>query len=245
MNQITVTVLTKNSSKRIKMCLEALVKFDEIIVLDNGSIDDTIEIVKTFKNIKLYKSEFIGFGPLKNLAISKAKYDWILSIDSDEIFSPDLVDEILSLKLDKYKIYSIKRDNYYNNKLIKCCNWGNDYVLRLFNKNITQFNDNQVHESLLLKTLEIVKLKNTFKHYSFDNASELLQKMDYYSTLWAKDNRHKKTLPIIAVLKSLVAFIKFYILKGGIFFGYHGFLISFSNASGVFYKYIKLYENNK
>ena len=220
-------------------------RFDEIVVLDNESTDNTVEIANTFSNVKIFKSKFIGFGPLKNLATNQASNEWILSVDSDEIFNPELVDEIFNLKLDDHQIYAIKRHNYYNHKLIQCCGWGNDYVLRLFNKNMTQFNNNQVHECLEINQLIVQKLHNTFKHYNFSNVSELLQKMDYYSTLWAKDNKHKKITPTMAFFKSLVAFIKFYILKRGIFFGYRGFLIAFSNANGVFYKYIKLYESNK
>ena len=220
-------------------------RFDEIVVLDNESTDNTVEIANTFSNVKIFKSEFIGFGPLKNLATNQASNDWILSVDSDEIFNPELVDEIFNLKLDDHQIYAIERHNYYNNHLIQCCGWGNDYVLRLFNKNMTQFNNNQVHECLEINQLIVQKLHNTFKHYNFSNVSELLQKMDYYSTLWTKDNSHKKITPTMAFFKSLLAFIKFYILKRGIFFGYRGFLISFLSASSVFYKYIKLYESNK
>lgn len=242
MHKISVIILTKNSKKYIKECLNALVTFDEIIIVDNGSTDNTLEIVKEFKNIVIFKHDFIGFGPLKNLAISYAKNDWVLSIDSDEIFTQKLIDEIFTLDLNKECIYSIKRDSYYNGKVIKCCGWNNDFVLRLFNQKITQFNVNQVHESLKIKGLNIIKLKNTFKHYSFDNASELLSKMNHYSTLWAIDNQHKKISMSMIVIKTIVAFIKFFILKGGIFAGYRGFLISTSNAMGVFYKYIKLYE---
>ncbi len=243
--KISVIILTKNSKKYIKKCLQSLTQFHEIIILDNESTDDTIHIAKTFSNVKIFKSKFIGFGPLKNLATEQTTNDWILSIDSDEIFNPELVDEIFNLKLDNQKIYAIKRQNYYNNKIIKCCGWNNDYVLRLFNKKMTQFNNNQVHENLEMNQLSVKKLNNTFKHYSFSNVSELLQKMDRYSTLWAKNTPYKGITPIRAFLRGLVTFIKFYILRGGIFSGYLGFLISFLSASGVFYKYIKLYEINK
>jgi len=244
MHKISVIILTKNSTKYLKECLNSLTDFAEIIVLDNGSTDNTLEIAKQFANVKIFKNEFIGFGPLKNIAISKTTNDWILAIDSDEIFTQSLTNEILSLKLESKTIYSIKRDNYYNGKLVKCCGWNNDFVLRLFNKNSTQFNNNQVHESLIKDSLKIEKLNNVFKHYSFDNATQLLAKMDQYSSLWVLDNQHKKTSIPLIILKTFFAFIKFYLLKGGIFAGYRGFLIATSNAMGVFYKYIKLYELN-
>lgn len=246
-NKISVTILTKNSQKYLEKCLKALVKFDEIIILDNGSSDKTLEIADTFKNVKIHKNEFIGFGPLKNLATSYAKNDWILSIDSDEIFSEILVSEILNLYLENTKIYSILRDNYYNQKLIKCCGWANDFVNRLFNKQVTKFNGKQVHESIILtKDIKIKKLKNSFKHYSFDNTSQLIDKMQQYSTLYAQELKNKKSSsPIKALFRSFFTFIKNYCIQKGFLYGYEGFLISISNANGTFYKYIKLYEENK
>ncbi|MDX1809433.1 MAG: glycosyltransferase family 2 protein [Sulfurospirillaceae bacterium] len=246
-NKITVTILAKNSQKYIQECLSALVRFDEIILLDNGSEDATIEIAKEFKNVKVYESKFIGFGPLKNLALSYATNDWILSVDSDEILNDALVDEILNLHLSNNKIYSILRDNYYNKKLIKCCGWEDDFVLRLFNKNITKFNDKQVHESIMINPqVEIVKLKNSFKHYSFDSAQELIEKMQKYSTLYAKEHKNQKSSsPAKAFFRAFFMFFKNYIFQKGFLYGYAGLLISTSNANGVFYKYIKLYEENK
>ena len=85
-NKISVTILTKNSSKYIKECLHSLQQFDEIIIMDNGSTDNTMDIASSFPNVKIYENEFIGFGPLKNLAVSKTNNDWILSVDSDEVF---------------------------------------------------------------------------------------------------------------------------------------------------------------
>jgi len=245
-NKISVTILTKNSSKYIKECLESLEKFDEVIILDNGSSDDTMQIASSFSNVTICENDFIGFGPLKNLALSKTTNDWVLSVDSDEIFSEELVDEILNKDLDETKVYSILRDNYYNGKLLKCCGWDNDRVNRLFNKKTTKFNEKQVHESLILKNVDVVRLVNSFKHYSFDNASQLLSKMDHYSTLYAQEHKGiKKSSPAKALGRAIFSFVKNYFFQKGFLYGYEGLLIAISNANGVFYKYIKLYEENK
>ncbi|WP_263833660.1 glycosyltransferase family 2 protein [Sulfurospirillum oryzae] len=246
MVKISVTILTKNSEEHIKKCLEALQSFDEIIILDNGSTDDTLKIAQQYPNVKIVKHEFIGFGPLKNLAIQYAQNDWIFSIDSDEIATPALINEIQSIKFDKNIIYAIKRSNFYGTKKMQCCGWDNDFVKRIFHKQSTKFSDDLVHESLLNNGLKIKKLNNELEHYSFKSADELIDKMQKYSTLWAQDKKGKKRAsPLQAVVRAFFTFIKFYFLKKGFLNGYEGLVISISNANGTFYKYIKLYENNK
>lgn len=246
MVKISVNILTKNSETHIQKCLDALQIFDEIVILDNGSTDDTLVIAQQYPNTKVFKNEFIGFGPLKNLAIGYSQNDWIFSIDSDEVATPDLINEIQSLKFDINTIYSIKRSNFYGNKKMQCCGWDNDFVKRIFNKQSTKFSDDLVHESLIENNLKIKKLKNEIEHYSFKNADELIAKMQKYSSLWAQDKKEKKkSSPFQAVIRAFFTFIKFYFLKKGFLNGYEGLVISVSNANGTFYKYIKLYENNK
>ena len=180
-NKISVCILVKNAQNTIKECLESLKSFDEIILLDNQSSDDTLKIANEFKakfnNLKIYSSEFIGFGPLKNLAISYASNDWIFSIDSDEVLESQTLDEIANLDLNPQNIYALPRKNLYKGEWIKACGWYPDFVLRLFNKTQTKFNSNFVHESLEAKNLNIIKLKNGLRHYAYDDISTLIEKM--------------------------------------------------------------------
>ena len=145
---ISVTILTKNSERYLFECLENLKEFDEVIIVDNGSTDSSLEIASHFANAKIFKSDFIGFGPLKNLAASHAQHDWILNIDSDEILSGELSEEITNLKLERNCIYSFPRKNFYNKKLIKCCGWHPDRVIRIYNRRTTGYSEQLVHESL-------------------------------------------------------------------------------------------------
>lgn len=245
-NNISVIILTKNSSLHISDCLNALEDFNEIIIIDNGSSDDTLDIAKTFNNVVVYTNEFIGFGALKNLAISHTNNDWLLAIDSDEILSAELNTEIHQQTLDNNCIYNIKRHNYYNGKHLNCCGWDNDWVLRLFNKNSTKFNDNQVHESLITGSLKQQKLTNHINHYPYQDTNHLLAKLQHYSSLWAQDKhkQNRNSSIIIATTKAIFAFIKFYIIKKGFLNGNIGLLISSYNAHHVFYKYAKLAELN-
>jgi len=239
-------MITKNASRHLEESLSALARFDEVILLDNGSTDHTLALAQTFDNVKVFESPFIGFGPLKNLAASYARNDWILSVDSDEVFSEALVDEILTLTLDPSHVYAIVRDNYYRTKHIACCGWENDKVDRLFYSPEVRFNDNQVHESLVFpEGVTRIMLQHRFKHYTYGSSEELIAKMQHYSSLWASDFRGKRSAsPSKAILRSLFAFVKFYFFKKGFLNGYEGLLISVSNANNVFYKYMKLYEAN-
>lgn len=244
---ISVVILAKNAAAHLHECLAALQPFAEIVLLDNESTDDTVAIARRFPNVVVIQHPFIGFGPLKNLAASHARHDWVLSVDSDEVLSAELVEEIQHLSLSVDQVYAILRNNYYQDRLVDCCGWQNDYVLRLYNRaSGVCFNDRQVHESLQIGTRKIRRLQGSMKHYAFNSIEGLLEKMQRYSTLYALDHVGKKsTSPLKALLSAGFAFFRNYILLGGIGRGYEGFLISACNANGVLYKYLKLYEANK
>jgi|GEM_PF-195558 len=244
---ISVVILTKNSSAYLERCLRVLHKFSEVIIVDNGSTDDTMEIAQQFPNVKIYEREFCGFGPLKNIGADLATNDWVLFVDSDEVLHPDLADFILDIQLDNNKVYQFYRKNYYNNMLIDGCSWDNDYVTRLFNRKVTRFNDNQVHESIITKSLTVEQIKPDFNkfiyHFPYNNTSQLMAKLEHYANLYAANNYGKKSVRLWMIpLKAIAAFIKNYFIKKGFKYGYEGFLISSYNTMGVLVKYLKLYE---
>ncbi|WP_018476819.1 glycosyltransferase family 2 protein [Pontibacter roseus] len=244
---ISVTILTKNSQKHLFACLQALQRFPEVIVLDNGSTDDTMAIAGSFPNTRIVESPFIGFGPLKNLAAQHATHPWVLSIDSDEVLSPELAEEILRLDLqDTRRVYSFLRHNYYGRRHIKACGWDNDYVLRLYHKETTRFADLPVHEYIQTEGLQVCRLQGTLAHFSFDSISQLLDKLNHYTSLFAKENRFRKSSsPAKSYFKWAFSFFRNYVLQRGFLYGYEGLAIAFSNANGTFYKYMKLHEENQ
>lgn len=242
---ISVTVLTKNSKKYLPEVLSALQRFPEVLIYDTGSEDETLEIARKFPNVTIHHGKLDGFGHTHNVASSLAKHDWILSIDSDEVVTPELEREILDLKLDEGSVYSFPRHNEYNGKFIKWCGWYPDVQTRIYNRKVTKFTDARVHESIITKGLKNVELSGPLRHYSYGNLSDFLNKMQFYSTLFAQQNVGKKSSsPCKAVLHAKWAFFKSYILKRGIFGGYEGYVISKYNADTAFYKYLKLYEAN-
>lgn len=243
---ISVVILTKNSAKYIERCLGVLQDFPEVVLVDNGSTDQTMEIAAKFVNVKIYQREFCGFGPLKNIGASLASHDWVFFVDSDEIVSPELAQKILRQQLNEQEVYRFYRKNFYAGHLIDGCNWDNDYVVRLYNRKITRFNDNQVHESIQTNNLKITNLndKNSFiYHFPYSNTRQLMAKLEHYADLYAKNKLgHKKVKLWTIPFRFFMAFIKSYLLKKGFKYGYEGFLISSYNAMGVLVKYLKLYE---
>ncbi|HEG2915750.1 TPA: glycosyltransferase [Campylobacter jejuni] len=250
LKQISAIIIVKNAKQTLLECLNSLKDFDEIILLNNESSDNTLNIANEFKkdfaNLHIYHSAFIGFGALKNLALSYAKNDWILSIDADEVLENECIKELKNLELQEDNIIALSRKNLYKGEWIKACGWWPDYVLRIFNKNFTRFNDNLVHESLVLPSnVKKIHLKNGLRHYAFRDISHLIDKMQYYSSLWAKQNIHKKSGVLKANLRAFWTFFRNYFLKNGFLYGYKGFIISVCNALGTFFKYMKLYELQK
>jgi glycosyltransferase involved in cell wall biosynthesis len=243
MHPISVTILTKNSKKYLPEVLQSLQMFPEILIYDTGSTDETLEIAVKFPNVTIHKGKLDGFGPTHNIASSLAKNDWILSIDSDEIVTSKMAEEIAALTLNPQAVYSFPRDNYYNGKHIRWCGWYPDRQMRLYNRKQTRFTDAQVHEAIITDGMEKISLKEPFIHYSYDTVSDFLSKMQSYSDLFAKQNVGKKPSSVSkAVLHGVFAFFKSYVLKRGFLGGREGFEISVYNANTAFYKYLKLLE---
>jgi len=243
---ITIAILTKNSERTLKKTLESTKRFSEVILLDTGSKDATLEIAKNYKNVKIFFSDFDGFGNLRNKAASYASNDWILALDSDEVISEELFLELEKLKLETTICYEIPFINYYNNKQIKCCGWYPESHVRLYNKKNTSFDDSYVHESVIFKKNKIKKLKSYIYHTSYLCTDDFLHKMQLYTSLFARQNKGKKKSSFAkAISHSIMAFIKSYILKKGFLGGKEGLVISIYQANTSFYKYLKLYEVNQ
>lgn len=241
---ISVTILTKNSARSLQKTLESIRSFPEVLIWDTGSTDQTLDIAKGYPNTKIYTSSFLGFGHLHNEAAFAASHDWILSLDSDEVLTLELIQEIEQLSLDPSSVYSMQRHNFFNGKRIKWCGgWHPDRVVRLFNRTTTRFSNDQVHEKVLKENLQEVPLHSPILHTPYLEISDFLDKMQHYTTLFAEQGKEKKQVSVFkAMFHSFYAFIKSYIFKRGFMGGKEGFIISMYNGHSTFYKYLKLAE---
>lgn len=216
---------------------------DEIIVLDSGSHDDTVAICRQFTD-KVYQTDWPGFGIQKQRALDKAGGDWVLSIDADEVVTPELRLEIeQALQQSECQGYEIPRLSSYCGRQMRHGGWWPDYVLRLFRRDCGQFTDSVVHERIVVQG-QIGRLTTPFLHDAFVNLDEVLHKVNAYSSLGADMlyQRGVRSSLSKAILKALWTFLRTYCLKAAILDGRQGLMLSISNAEGAYYKYLKLME---
>lgn len=240
---LSAVIITKNEAGHIARCLESISWVDEIIVLDSGSEDDTVAISHQYTD-KVYQTDWPGFGIQKQRAVNKAGGDWILSIDADEVVSPELRLEIENaLRQEHYKGYEIPRLSSYCGRQMRHGGWWPDHVLRLFRRECGRFTDSVVHERIIVQG-QIGQLTTPLLHDAFVNLDEVLYKVNSYSTLGAAllYQRGVRSSLSKAILKGFWTFIRTYVLKAAILDGRQGLMLSISNAEGAYYKYLKLLE---
>lgn len=232
---VSAVLITKNEAKRIRKTLRSLTWVDEIIIVDSGSTDETLEICKAF-NASIYQHDWLGFGPQKQLALDYATSDWVFSIDADEVVSADLKIAIQeAVKKPDHDAYKIRRRLIFQNKKIKhAC--GEERILRLAKRDAAYFDKKLVHEAMHAKS-SIGLLDGTLWHDSFANIDAMIDKMNRYTTLAA--TRKKKASLGKAIFRSAWMFCKVYLFKAGFLDGASGFILAYYFAENTYYKYIK------
>jgi (heptosyl)LPS beta-1,4-glucosyltransferase len=240
-NKISVTIICKNEESRIRRCLNSVCWADEIVVVDSGSTDETLKIVAEYTDRIFINTEWPGFGLQKRLAVKKASNDWVLAIDSDEVVSEELRDEIINCMVtaDENTVYRVNRLTNFCDKFIYHSGWHPDRIVRLFNKKHYQYNDAFVHETVACKGANKVDLRGKLFHYTFDSLELYIDKRNKYAKAWAesqfKKGRKSNVLEMLG--RTLFAFIRHYIIRLGFLDGYHGFLISVIQMQYTFNKY--------
>ncbi len=239
MTQLSVTLITKNADATLESCLASVSWADEIVILDSGSTDQTLEIARRYTD-KIIETDWPGYGKQKNRAIEHAQFDWILSIDADEMVTPELATEIQHvLVAPKACAYQLKRQLIFNKKNIKYA-VGSDRPIRLFDKRHARFNETPVHECVETQGT-VHALQECMLHESFVSIDSLVNKMNCYSSLSATQRltSGKPVSSYLALPNAMWAFFRLYFLKGGFLDGKEGLVLAFSFAEGAFYRYMK------
>jgi glycosyltransferase involved in cell wall biosynthesis len=242
MIRLSAVVITKNEEDNIRRCLESIRFADEIIIIDSGSIDKTIEIAESF-NARVYSPEWQGFGNAKRAGVDKSDGDWILSIDADEEVTETLAAEIQAVigKSNGASGYYVKRKTKFLGRWILHCGWYPDYVLRLFQKSSGTFDNAIVHEKVVTNG-PVAYLKGELLHYSYPNLEHYLIKFNRYTTMGAEEAflKGRRAGLMDIVIKPAASFVKHYLLKQGYRDGVEGFVLSSLSSMSVMVKYAKL-----
>ena len=242
--KISAVIITKNEERNIERCLKSLQNIvDEIVVVDSFSTDATKDICEQY-HVKFFQKEWLGYAEQKNQANSLSANEIILSIDADEVLSPELQQSLLQFKLtDKQNVVcQINRLTNYCGKWIHHCGWYPDKKIRIFNRNAAKWTGN-IHETLSYSNDNaVISLNGDLLHYSYYSIEEHILQANKYSTLAAEAcfEKNKKYSMFVLLLKSAWRFVRDYFFKGGFLDGFYGFVICSINAMTTLLKYVKL-----
>ncbi len=243
---LSVAIITKNEESNIIRCLESVRWADEIVVADSGSTDSTVDVCRRF-DCRIVETDWLGFGPTKQLAADSTSHEWVLSLDADEEVSDRLrgaIREVLAKP--RCRAYRIKRTSFYLGKMIRHCGWDRDYPVRLFHRDYARWNDKSVHESLVVAGL-VGTLDAPLLHYTYPTVASHIERMNEYSELGAVHllGQGRSSSIASAVVRGIAKFLKMYVLQAGFLDGRAGFVLSYNSAFGVYLKYLKLWKKTR
>ena len=248
---ISAVVLTHNSEYILERVLESLTWCTELVILDSGSTDTTLEIADRYDAKIFQKILDKGFGEQKAFAVAKATYDWVFVVDSDEVVSPELRDEIIAMMREgeltdqsRFSGFRVHRPLYFLKKRLGFAGTQHDWPLRLFDRRRAGFNAAKVHEEVFISSGECSTISGPLDHYSYQNLEDYFSKFNRYTSLAADElmARGKK----ISRFKMWVAFphtfIKLFYIKLGVLDGFYGFLWCLLSSMSPVVKYQKYFQ---
>jgi len=245
-DKISACLTVGNEENNIRRCLESLKWVDEIVVVDSFSKDRTVDICKEYTD-RVYQHEWRGYVGQKELIKKMARHPWILFIDADEEMSPQLRDEIMAEFESgcnrQYVGYEFPRKVFFLGQWITHGEWWPDIKMRLYRKDKGVCTGREPHDHVIVDG-PIKRLKGCLHHYTYDDISDQILTMNRFSTIAAAGlcEERRKFSGIDLLFRPAFRFFKGYFLKRGFMDGYSGFIIAMLSATGVFFKYTKLWE---
>ena len=239
---LSVAIIACNEAHRIARCLQSVAFADQVVVLDSGSTDDTVAIARGLGADVEVTPDWPGFGPQKNRALARCRYRWVLSIDADEQVSDALAAEILRVLREApaeatVAGYWLRRSSRYCGQVIRHGLWGNDRVLRLFERQRGRFTNARVHESLVCDG-ETRVLEGILVHDSVDSPEDARSKARRYAFLGAEALRARgRGGSLQGGVHAGWSFVRGYLLRAGFLDGRFGLTLARLNAAGTFWKY--------
>jgi len=241
---LSVVVITRNEAANIRAALESARWADELVVVDSGSTDDTVRIARELAD-RVIVHGWEGYGAQKNHASRLAAHDWILSLDADERVSPPLAREIRTLLHSEpaARGYRFPRVTRYLGRWVRSTDWYPDLQLRLYDRRAAHWNDRLVHESVVVDGT-VGWLQGELEHHAYRDVSHHLRTIDRYTTLAARQmhGEGRRADWIDLALRPPAAFLRNYVVRGGMRDGVRGLIVSMLNSGYVLLKFVKLWE---
>lgn len=247
MSRLSVAVITLNEEKDLERALVSAGFADEIVVVDSGSTDRTVQIASQL-GARVIHNDWPGFGAQKNLAMESCTGDWIFVLDADECFTPQLAEEVQKVvrgTISGYDAYNVPRRSQFIDRFMRWGGWYPDRQIRLVRKGAGRYSLRRVHECLECEG-PVGNLKGDLLHYSYTSVSDYMERMNRYSSLSAQiarenlEGRRGGYGSFFLAGKLAAKFLEVYILKRGFLDGRHGFVVSCLAAFGVFLRYCKV-----
>lgn len=245
--KLSVVIIARNEEVNLPRCLDSVKWADEIIVVDSGSVDRTVEIAQEY-GARIVTVTWNGFGATKQAGVDAAKGEWVFSIDADEVVPAALADDIRSVIQQDHDVsgYYVPRLTQFLGRWIRHGGWYPDYVLRLFRPDRGGFDDAMVHETVHV-TGSVGKLTHALQHYSYPDLENYFEKLNRYTTLAAEDlhRRGRKAGWFKITANPVAKFLKQYFLRAGWLDGLEGLVLALLSAGYVMTKYTKLRDLNR
>lgn len=242
--RLSVVIIIKNEAELLPACLASVNWADEIIILDSGSSDDSVEIARAAGAKVFHADDWPGYGKQRQRAQSYARSEMILMLDADERVTPELHKAIVQVlnAPPSNAVYSLSRSNLFLGRFMRHSGWYPDRVTRLYPR-MLNYNDNQVHESLNAQDAPVRMLKGHLQHLTCRNLIAFQRKQLAYAEAWAQERHQRgKRCGLFSIFShTLSAFIKTLLLRAGFLDGKQGWILAVVNAQYTFNKYSALW----
>jgi glycosyltransferase involved in cell wall biosynthesis len=246
--KLSAFVICCNEEKYIERCLNSISFASEIIVVDSGSTDKTLEICKKYTD-KIFHKTWSGFVAQKSYAFEQCSNEWVLNIDADEVVSEKLKSKIIEITSEpdsNTNGYEISRIVYYMGKFWNKGGWYPEYRLRLVKKSYTSWGGVDPHEKAITQG-RIDRIIAPIYHYTYASLADQIHSLNNHSSTAAESLYKKgKSCSLVSIfIRPIARFLKFYFSKKGFLEGQAGLIVAVLEALYAFLKYAKLWELNR
>lgn len=245
--RISCFVVCCNEEQHIGKCLASVANWcSELIVIDSGSSDKTVEIARS-SGAKVIHEPWRGFVDQKRLGLSHCSGDWVINLDADEEVSPELAEEIqaaIRAASEQQTGFELNRVVYFLQRWWRVGGWYPEYRLRLLRRSAASWGGVNPHEKAVVTSGTVSRLRSELRHYTYEDIADQMRTLNAHSSTAAQSlvaNGYRFKLTDL-LFRPLARFIKFYFTKGGFQEGTAGFIVAIHEAAYVFIKYAKAWE---